>query len=500
MKSAHLVYPHQLFKQDHIPEGTTHVFVIEDPLFFGSDTKFPRYLHKQKLMLHRASMRRYIEEVLWPAKLDVEYISFFDLIDSGDIIQKLKGFERATVYDVVDDVLQRRLMAAIATVPDVPELEFLDTPNFYLKRSEVSQYFGASKKSAFQPFYQWQRERWNILIGDDYKPVGGKWSFDEESHKRLPEGKPVPTFEVFGSNQYVDEAREYVHKNFPNNPGGDADFCWATNHQEAEEWLAAFIKNRLENFGSYDNAIDGQAPWAYHSGLTPALNIGLLQPAEVIQAVLAAHQKKPLPLPSLESFVRQVLGWREYVRGTYQMHHVPLRSANTFGHKRKLTQDWYDGTTGIPPVDDVIKKAQARGYLHQVERLMVMGNLMFISEIDPNDVYTWFMEMTVDAYDWALVPNIYGISQYADGGSMTSKPNASTSDYILQMSYYQKDVWSDVWDGLYWAFIEKHRSIIARNPHMKVTVGQLDQLNEDRKRIIGYRAADFLNAKTKLPE
>ena len=496
-KSAHLVYPHQLFKKEFFPEGITTVFVIEDPLYFGTDTKYPVFFHKQKLMLHRASMRRYIEEVLWPAGYDVEYVEFKDLVDSGDIVQKLQGFASATVFDVVDDVLQRRLQAAAATVPGVPELQILDSPNFYLKRAEITQYFGTSKKVEFAKFYQWQRERWNILIGDNYKPVGGKWSYDDENRKRLPKDHVLPTFEVFGSNKYVEEARHYVSKNFPDNPGNDADFCWATSHEEAEHWLHEFISQRLEQFGPYEDAIDGQAPWAYHSALTPALNIGLLQPDMVVDAVLDANAKTPISLPSLEGFVRQVLGWREYVRGTYQMSGVSMRTSNIFGHKRQLTPDWYEGTTGIPPVDDVIKKVQARSYIHHIERLMVIGNIMFLAQIDPREVYQWFMEMTIDAYDWVMVPNVYGMSQYADGGSMTTKPYISGSNYILKMSYYQKGEWSDVWDGLYWGFIEEHRVTLARNPRMAMVVKLLDRMDEDRKRIIGYRAADFLNTKTK---
>lgn len=498
MKSAHLVYPHQLFKAEYIPEGTTTVFVIEDPLYFGSDLKYPTYFHRQKLMLHRASMRRYVEEVLWPAKYDVEYIQFHEIIESGDVMQRLRGYDSATVFDVVDDMLHRRLVAANQTVPEVPQLQILDSPNFYLKRQEVTDYFAGSTKSEFAKFYQWQRERWNILIGDNYKPVGGKWSFDTENRKRLPKEHSLPTFEVFGNNDYVEEARKYVAKNFPDNPGSDVDFCWATNHDEAEQWLAEFVAQRLDDFGPYEDALDGQAPWVYHSALTPALNIGLINPVQVITAALKHHEAKPVPLASLEGFVRQVLGWREYVRGLYQTRGVSMRTSNALGHKRQLTSDWYDGTTGIPPVDDVIKKVHTRSYIHHIERLMVIGNLMAVSEIDPNEVYHWFMEMTIDAYDWVMVPNVYGMSQYADGGTMTSKPYVSGSNYILQMSWYEKDVWCDIWDGLYWAFIEKHRTEFAHNPRMKVIVSQLDHMNEDRKRIIGYRAADFLNAKTKI--
>lgn len=496
MKSAHLVYPHQLFKKEFLPEGITNVIVIEDPLYFGTDTKYQTFFHRQKLVLHRASMRRYIEEVLWPAGYDVEYVAFNEIVDSGDVVQKLRGFDSATVFNVVDDVLQRRLQAALRSVPEAPVLQFLETPSFYLKQSEVAEHF-SGKKVAFSTFYQWQRERFNILIGDDYKPVGGKWSYESEVKKRLPEGETIPTFEVYGSNKFVEEAREYVRKNFPNNPGKDEDFCWPTNHQEAEAWLDSFLKGRLEHFGPYTEAIDGQSPWAYHSGISPALNSGLLTPEHVVQTAIDVHAKKQFPLESLESYVRHILGWREYVRCMYQMHHVTLRSANTFGHRRKLTQDWYEGTTGIPPVDDVIKKVLARGYATSVEREMVLGNIMLVSEIDPTDVYNWFMEMMVDGYDWVLVPNVFALSQYADGGSMTAQPKATSSDYILEMSYYQKDVWADVWDGLYWGFIEKHRTSFGRNPHMKTIIGELDHINEDRKRIIGYRAADFLNEKTK---
>ncbi len=502
MKSAHLVYPHQLYKKEYLPEGITHVFVIEDPLYFGNDQHYPVFFHRQKLMLHRASMRRYIEEVLWPAGYDVEYIAFNEITDSGDVLQKLRGFDSATVFDVVDDVLQRRLQVAASTVPEIPVLQVLDSPNFYLKRSEVADYFSTSKKPVFSSFYQWQRERWNILIDENYKPVGGTWAFDEESRKRLPKDAVPPTFEVYGSNKFVEEAREYVRKNFPNNPGKDEDFCWPTNHEEAEHWLGAFVDKRLDDYGVYQDAIDGQAPWAYHSAISPALNIGLLQPRTVIETVLARHAKKEVPLASLESFVRQILGWREFVRGVYQTRHVKMRTSNVYGHKRQLTQDWYDGTTGIPPLDDAIKKVANRGYMHHTERLMIVGALMLLSQIDPTDVYNWCMEMSIDAYDWSVVPNVYGVSQYADEGQsgIAAKPTVTSSTDILKMSYYEKDVWCDIWDGLYWNFIDEHKLELGKNPHMKLQVQAASRIDEDRKRIIGYRAADFLNAKTKLAE
>jgi deoxyribodipyrimidine photolyase-related protein len=181
------------------------------------------------------------------------------------------------------------------------------------------------------------------------------------------------------------------------------------------------------------------------------------------------------------------------MRAQYVTHGVQMRTANVFKHQRKLTDAWYQGTTGIPPLDDMIKKLDDKAYAHHIERLMIAGNLMLLCEIEPQDAYKWFSELFIDAYDWVMVPNVYGMSQFADGGSMVSKPYISSSNYILKMSHYERGVWSDIWDGLFWRFIEKHRTQIQHNPRMRVMIQRLDRLDPDRKRIISYRADDFLN-------
>lgn len=493
-----LLYPHQLYAAEDLPQDVDQVFLIEDPLFFGRDPQYPLFLHKQKLVLHRATMRRYVEEVLWPAGYQVEYIEFHHMNETGDIVNKLAHAARVEYFDPTDDVLQRRLSTALARLEHQPLLRQLESPNFYLTREEVQRFFQDKQKANFTEFYQWQRERFNILINPaTYRPVGGKLSFDSENRKRLPKNHVLPGHAVYGSNEFVDEAKKYVEHYFPDNPGYTDDFPWPTNRQESLTWLQEFLDTRLDDFGPYEDAIDGQAPWVYHSALTPVLNIGLLSPMEIMRAALKRNAHKEVPIASLEGFARQVLGWREYMRGMYIDRHVQLRTTNTFDHQRLLTNDWYYGTTGIPPVDDVIKKTLTRAYAHHIERLMIMGNMMFLCEFHPDEVYRWFMEMFIDAYDWVMVPNVYGMSQYADGGSMTTKPYISSSNYILSMSHYQKGDWCDVWDGLYWNFIEKHRDEFARNPRMRMMVQQLDRLQENRRRIISYRAQDFLNQKTK---
>lgn len=496
-KNALLIYPHQLYPAEILPKDVDRVFIIEDPLMFGRDPQYPLYLHKQKLVLHRASMRRYVEEVLWPAGYQVEYIEFHHMNETGDIVNKLTYAERVEYFDPTDDVLGRRLTEVLSKLETQPVINQIESPNFYLTREEAKKFFVNKSKANFTNFYQWQRERFNILINPEtYKPLGGKLSFDDENRKRLPKDHTLPTFQVYGGNKFVEEAKQYVSKHFPDNPGSVDDIPWPTNHEEASAWLDEFIENRLDNFGPYEDAIDGEAPWIYHSALSPVMNIGLLSPVEVVERAVKRHAEREVPLASLEGFVRQVLGWREYMRSIYVDKHVKLRASNVFDHQRHLTGDWYAGTTGIKPVDEVIKKTLARGYAHNVERLMVVGNVMFLCEIHPDDVYRWFMEMYVDAYDWVAVPNVYGMSQFADGGSMTIRPNVSSSNYILSMSHYEKEEWCDVWDGLYWGFVEKNREQFAKNSHMKMMVQQLDKIPENRKRIISYRAEDFLKEKT----
>lgn len=495
MKSALVLYPNQLFPVSMLPEVETIIFV-EEPLFFGTDRESPRKLHKQKLILHRASMRRYVEEVLWPAKYEVEYIGLDVLYDSADILTRAKKLERLYVIDPLNDTLVRRLLEARRQSPNAPELQFLPSPNFYLKEQDVRQYLGQSHKNPFSDFYQWQRERFNIMIGDDYKPVGGSWLLEPAKHDRVPKDQMLPSFQVYGDNQFVAEATEFVRQNFPDNPGS-TDFIWPTNHEEAAKWLDDFVEHRLDSYAAFQNALDGQAAWLYHSAIGASLNIGLLSPQQAVQAALARHQKRPVPLESLEAFIRQILGRREFLRGQYLTRHTPLKRSNPFKHQRKLTGAWYSGNLDIPPFDDIAKKAKAHAYIHPNERLMVAGNLMLLAEIHPDEVYRWFSELLIDAYDWNMIPTVYGQIEFGDGG-LLSGPLISSSHYILQMSHYERGVWSDVWDGLFWRFVERHHALLAGYPQTRVMVQRLGRLDPDRKRIIGYRADDFLARYTLL--
>lgn len=493
MKSVLLLYPHQLYPVHDLPKVDT-VVIVEDPLYFGMDLEHPLRLHKQKLILHRASMRRYVEEVLWPAEYKTEYVDLDVFMKSGDVLGRIGKADQLYVIDPTDDVLTKRLLQARRERTDLPNLTFLSSPNFYLKEQEIRQYFDERHKHAFADFYQWQRERFNVLIGEDYKPVGGKWSFETEHHRKLAADAVLPSFGVFGDNKYVVEAVAWADEHFPDNPGS-SEFIWPTNHAEARAWLDDFLENRIDDFAIYQNTIDERSPWLYHSLLASSLNIGLLKPQEIVEAALKRHAKTPVPLESLETFIRQILGWREFTRGQYLRNSTDLRTQNVFNHHRKLTSAWYNGTTGLPPLDDMIKKLGQHAYAHQNELRVIAGNLMLLCEIQPDQTYRWVNELCLDAYDWTTVPNVYGMNLFASG-TLDGIPPLSPSNEILEISNYERGVWSDIWDGLFWRFVEKHQTTLAKNPRMRVLVQRLNRLEADHKRIISYRAEDFLTQHT----
>ena len=495
MKTALLLYPHQLFPLSDLPQIDT-VIMIEDPLFFGVDQEFPTQLHKQKIILHRASMRRYVKEVLWPNDIDVDYIESGGLTITNEIFDRTKKYQKLVVFDPVHEVLTRRLLEARREVNDAPELEFLPSPNFFLKDQEAREYFHQKHDAVFGDFYKWQRERFNVLISEDYKPVGNAWQHQGHASKLAPK-QSLPTFQVYGDNEYVSDAIRYCEERFSNNPGS-TDFVWPTNHAEAEAWLHDFVMTRLPQYAAYKETLDDQAQWLYHSALSSSLNIGLLQPGQVLDTVLEHYRKHDLPLESVEVFVRQILGWREFMRGFYVTKHTSLRQNNPFKQHRKLAPGWLSGELGIPPYDDVVKKVQTHAYAHQTERLTIIYNLMVLAEIHPDEIYRFFSQMFIDASEWIVLPSTYGIIANIDGKSMLKNSIIAPSSRILELSNYERGEWSDVWDGLYWRFVEKHKGLLLHNPNTRSAAQRLERLDADHRRIIGYRAEDFLNTHTIL--
>jgi deoxyribodipyrimidine photolyase-related protein len=472
MKSATLIFPHQLFKDHPALSKEREVFLVEDPLFF-TGSSFSLRFHKKKLMLHRASMKAY-EKRLGSQGYLVQYIDF-----ETDLFWTLDRKKIRVIWfaDPVDRALQSRL--AEEAGKGKVDLHRHPTPAFLTPEDWLLGFFKESRHFSMTHFYIAQRKRLNVLLDGD-KPRGEKWSFDPENRKRVPKGLPVPRPPACKPNLFTKEAKTYVENHFPANPGTTEKFFYPVTHENSEQWLEHFLKEKLQNFGDYEDAILKDEPFLFHSVLTPMLNIGLLTPDQILKKALDVGEKNKMPLNSLEGFVRQVIGWREFMRAVYLMKGKEERTTNYFHHQRKLPKSFYAGTTGLDPVDTVIGRVLQHAYVHHIERLMILGNIMVLCEIDPDEVYRWFMELFIDAYDWVMVPNVYGMSQYADGGLIMTKPYISSSNYIRKMSDFRDGPWCEIWDGLYWRFIRKHRDLFSKNPRMKVMVNQLDRMGKER--------------------
>ncbi|MGV3525962.1 MAG: cryptochrome/photolyase family protein [Candidatus Sericytochromatia bacterium] len=486
---AVVLFPHQLFASLACFSPERPIFLVEDTLFFG-DKQYPAQFHVQKLIFHRASMQAAAQH--WRQAgycvYEVPYTAEKPLSGLGQHLAQ-HGVTTLWVPDLVDDVLEQRLLR-LATKQRLT-VHFLDTPAFLCSRDEVRQRLGSRQRFSHSSFYIAQRKHFQLLLTDTQQPLGGQWSFDPANRKRLPKNHPVPPTRSWEHPQ-VALARAHILAHFPEAPGQAGPLIYPVTHADAESWLSDFLHERLAAFGDYEDALAQQHDRLFHGMLSPLLNSGLLTPQKVLEQTLAHAAAHAVPLNALEGFLRQIVGWREYMRGIYQEQGRAQRNSNFFGHLKPIPDKLRRGETGLFPIDHVIHKVARLAYAHHIERLMVLGNFMCLCEIHPTAIYTWFMEQFIDAYDWVMVPNVYGMSQYADGGKITTKPYISSSNYLRKMSDFPSGAWCEIWDGLYWRFIDRHRSFFSGNPRLSVMVRQLDKMEPERLRLHQMRADDFL--------
>lgn len=476
MKEAVLIFPHQLFKQ-HPGIGANRLHVlVEDDLYF-TQYRF----HQQKIVLHRASMQ-YFQDMLVAQQLVTLYIEAHQPTSATDkLILHLKEIGITSVFFAAtqDYLLTKRIISACEKAA-IAYYE-LDSPGFLNTVADTAAYFD-SKKTYFQTdFYVAQRKQRGILITDEGKPIGGKWSFDAENREKFPKNGAIPVLPWPEKNKWVIEAIDYTTRLFGNHYGEVGGFKYPTTHQEAVDWLDDFLAQRLSQFGLYEDAMVQSETFLFHSILTPMLNIGLLEPAYIVEKTLAFAANNLIPLNALEGFIRQIIGWREFIRLVYEREGSRQRTTNFWQFTRKIPKSFWDGTTGIHPLDNVIKKTLTHAYTHHIERLMVLGNFMLLCEFDPNEVYLWFMEMYIDAYDWVMVPNVYGMTQFADGGLMTTKPYISGSNYLMKMGNWEKGEWQAIWDGLFWRFMHVHRAFFLSNPRLGMLVKTFDKMDPEKQ-------------------
>ncbi len=490
-----IIFPHQLFRQHPALEKERQIFIVEEKLFFNQYN-----FHKQKLVLHRASMQCY-KNWLENKNYTVKYIEAHDPVsDARNLVKHLaeKYCKEIHVAEVIDDWLSRRLLSACQQ--HNIQLQVYQSPSFINSMKDANDFFDNKQRYFQTDFYIWQRKKYKLLLDVSDHPVGGKWSFDSENRKRFPKNEIAPALHLPKQNKYVSEARTYVEQHYTNNYGSNKDPFYNTNgffpvtFTESEQWLDDFIQYRFKKFGVYEDAIIAKEQVLHHSVLSSSLNIGILTPKQVIDAVIENAYKHNIPLNSLEGFIRQIIGWREYIRIVYEREGRKQRTKNYWNFTRKIPISFWNGTTGIEPIDAVIKKVLQSAYTHHIERLMVLGNFMLLCEFNPDEVYKWFMELFIDAYDWVMVPNVYGMTQFADGGIMSTKPYISSSNYLIKMSDFKKGKWQQTWDALFWRFMHVHRDFFKSNQRIGMLLTTFDKMSEEKKASYLDTAENFLRS------
>ena len=481
-----IIFPNQLFKNSELLSNSKKIILVEEFLFF-KHYKF----HKQKILFHRMSMKSY-KLFLEDKGYDVRYIESTDCnSDIRELIETL-DINKIKIYNPVDNWLSKRISQSCSKKNI--QIETYENPLFINNNDDLNTFFRTDKKKFFQTaFYKQQRIKMDIMMISD-KPEGGKWTYDDQNREKYPKDKTPPKIDFPEKNQLYFESIDYVNKNFGDNFGLINDeILYPYDFNTANNWLDNFLKTRFYEFGPYEDAVLKEKSILNHSVLSPLINVGLINPRDLIKKILSFYYENNIPINSTEGFIRQIIGWREFIRGVYISKGTEERNKNFWNFKRKIPKSFYDGTTGIEPVDDTIKKINESGYANHIERLMIIGNFMLLCEFDPDEVYKWFMELFIDSYDWVMVPNVYGMSQFADGGLMSTKPYISGSSYVLKMSNYKKGDWCPIWDSLFWHFIDKKRDFFTTNPRMRMLVSSFDRMNIEKKELLIKTANDFID-------
>ena len=455
--------------------------------------------HKLKILLFLSSMRSYAGK-LKENKFKLNYSK----IDSTDFkkdytkklekLLKMNKIKEVTSFEIEDKFFETKINNFLKK--QNIQWNIIRSPMFLDSREDFKKYLTKTKKPFMAKYYKEKRERLNILLNKDGTPEGGKWSFDEDNRKKLPKNTLIPKFPTIKETIHTKKLKPIIDNLFTKHPGDTKKFWFATEYKDVLKLLDFFIKDKLNLFGDYEDAVDQKNNILFHSALSPYLNLGLITPDIIIQKIMTYHHSKSVRLNSLEGYIRQIIGWREFMRGIYQNFSKEMESGNFFKHNRKMKNTFYDGSTGLDPLDHAIKNADKFGWSHHIERLMILSNIMNLCEVEPKSVYKWFMEMFVDSSDWVMVPNVYGMGLFSDGGIFATKPYICGSSYFMKMMDFKRGDWCNVMDGLYWRFIDRNRKFFLKNPRLSMMVRIFDKMKEDRKKLILSEANKFIKDNT----
>lgn len=459
--------------------------------------------HKQKIVLW-LSAQRHFAEALRQRGYDVDYVT----LTNSTITETLQEF--LTRYQVSEIITceppEWRHIQEIkswSTEFEIPT-EILVDSRHPSRLRDFRDWATTQKSLVMENFYHRMRRQTRLLM-EGAKPVSGKWNLDH-SNRQAFEGAPenIPTPPSFPPDALTQEVQTLVDREFPDHMGQTAPFNWAVTHEDAKQAQDYFMDQCLRDFGTYQDAMVTGQPFLYHSLLSPYLNLGLLDPIAVCQAAEKAYHSGQAPLNSVEGFIRQIIGWREYIRGVYWTFMPDYLDSNKLNHTRPLPWFYWSGKTQMTCLQQAITQTIDHAYAHHIQRLMITGNFALLAGVDPRQLHEWYLAVYADAFEWVELPNTIGMSQFADAGILGTKPYVSSGNYINQMSDYCQNCHYKVkekagksacpFNYLYWDFLIRHQDKLKGNPRLGYAYNNISKYSENRIKEIQHDSAQFLKS------
>jgi deoxyribodipyrimidine photolyase-related protein len=503
MKTLRLILGDQLdraLSALHDIDGSSDLVLMVE---VHEETTYVRH-HKQKIVLVLSAMRHFAE-LLRGEEIDVDYVRLDDEKNSGSFTGELgRALKRHSVDRIIvtepGEWRVWQMMQGWSRELDT-QVEIRDDDRFFCSRDKFADWARGRKSLRMEYFYRQMRRQTGWLMSDG-KPEGGKWNYDAENRESLPPDLALPSRRRFEADGITKDVLKLVERRYSDHFGDLDDFGWAVTREDALRALEHFVEDCLPRFGRYQDAMKSGEDWLFHSALSPYMNIGLLRAGEVCEAALAAYERGAAPLPAVEGFLRQVLGWREFVRGIYWLQMPEYARMNYLEADRPLPELYWTGDTDMRCLREAVEGTCRNAYAHHIQRLMITGNFALLAGVAPAEVNAWYLTVYADAFEWAELPNTHGMALYADGGVMGSKPYAASGAYIDRMSDYcagcvfnpKVKLGRDAcpFNYLYWYFLMVNEARLVENPRMALSYRTLGKMSSERRREIARQAEELL--------
>ena len=461
--------------------------------------------HKKKIAFILSCMRHFACE-LQKSGFNVSYVKLDDSQNSHSFKSEILRFSQKLQINKVKITHpgEYRVLQSLNSLKEENiDLQILEDDRFLCSKDEFQNFAKSKKSLLMESFYRTMRVKYNILM-DHNKPIGGRWNYDAENRKPPKNGLKIPDHYQSPPDEITKSVIDLVNKKFFDHFGDIEPFYFAINRSQAIQSFKQFINDRLENFGTYQDAMIQDEDFMFHSHLGFYLNNGLLEPLEVIKSVEEEYKKGRISINAAEGFIRQVLGWREYVRGVYWLKMPEYKELNFFGAKNKLPEFYWSGNTKMNCVKQCVRSTKHNSYAHHIQRLMVLGNFALIAGLDPKAVNEWYLIVYADAYEWVELPNVSGMVLFADGGILATKPYAASGSYINKMSNYCKNCSYLVkeknganacpFNYLYWNFLIENKAALSKNHRMTIIYRVLEKFDKEKIKNIKNDSRIFLES------